>query len=230
MTPEEIQKLLAATKEKRQLLYETAMLTGLRAGELRALKVRHLDIHRQGLHLEAKWTKNRRKGFQPLPLVLLNRLVAASEGKNDDAPLLKVPVKQSQALDRDLKRAGISKRLPGGKLDFHALRLVYINLVIENGATVKEAQSLARHATPELTMNVYGRTREDRLADIAEGVGSVIYGKTGHYTDTRQATGTEVVVGKGVRWCREGDLNPHWVLSQLGPQPSASANSAIPAG
>ena len=29
--------------------------------------------------------------------------------------------------------------------------------------------------------------------------------------------------------CRRQDLNLHWVLTQLGPQPSASANSATPA-
>ena len=30
------------------------------------------------------------------------------------------------------------------------------------------------------------------------------------------------------RWCRKGDLNPHEVIPSLGPQPSASTNSAIP--
>ena len=45
-------------------------------------------------------------------------------------------------------RAGIPKDAIGGKLDFHAVRLAYINLIIEAGATVKEAQTLARHATP----------------------------------------------------------------------------------
>ncbi len=29
-------------------------------------------------------------------------------------------------------------------------------------------------------------------------------------------------------WCRKGDLNPHEVIPSLGPQPSASTNSAIP--
>ena len=50
-----------------------------------------------------------------------------------------------------------------GKIDFHACRTACVNLVLESGATVTEAQELARHSTPDLTMNVYGRTREDRL-------------------------------------------------------------------
>ncbi len=32
----------------------------------------------------------------------------------------------------------------------------------------------------------------------------------------------------GDLWCRKGDLNPHEVMPSLGPQPSASTNSAIP--
>ena len=61
-----------------------------------------------------------------------------------------------------------------GKIDFHAVRLAYINLVIESGVTVKEAQVLARHETPELTMNIYGRAREERLWTVVEQVAQAI--------------------------------------------------------
>lgn len=57
--------------------------------------------------------------------------------------------------------AGIEKHTANGKLDFHACRVAYINLVLDSGVSLKEAQSLARHATLEMTMNVYGRVRED---------------------------------------------------------------------
>ena len=73
-----------------------------------------------------------------------------------------------------MERAGIQKHAPGGKLDFHACRVAYINLVIESGVTVKEAQTLARHASPELTMNLYGRAREERLSETVEKVGAVV--------------------------------------------------------
>ena len=49
-------------------------MSGLRAGELRSLSVRHLDHQRGGIELEAEWTKNRRAGFQPLPAGLMERL------------------------------------------------------------------------------------------------------------------------------------------------------------
>ena len=63
---------------------------------------------------------------------------------------------------------------PAGKIDFHAVRLAYINLVIESGVTVKEAQVLARHETTELTMNIYGRARKERLWTVVEQVAQAI--------------------------------------------------------
>jgi hypothetical protein len=65
ITPAEIRQLLTVCNESRHLLYETAILSGLRANELRHLSVDHLD--EEGLHLEAVWTKNHEAGFQPLP-------------------------------------------------------------------------------------------------------------------------------------------------------------------
>jgi hypothetical protein len=40
--------------------------------------------------------------------------------------------------------------------------------------TVKEAQESARHSTHRLTMNVYGRAREDRLAEAGQKVGEAV--------------------------------------------------------
>ena len=41
-------------------------------------------------------------------------------------------------------------------------------------ASVKEAQALARHATLAMTMNVYGRTRNERLVQTVERVGKMV--------------------------------------------------------
>src|SRR5262245_36465391 len=76
MTAEEITRLLDVCAPHRRLLFETAFLTGLRANELRNLTVQHLDVEQGGLHLDAAWTKNRKPGFQPLPIALSERLYA----------------------------------------------------------------------------------------------------------------------------------------------------------
>ena len=192
MRAEEIQQLLMACVPHRRLTYETAFLSGLRANELRHLTVDLLDVDRSGIRLNAKWTKNRESGFQPLPASLVDRLSAFAQSgeatqlyqrfharKNatrtiPSNPLLYVSSSLSRDFDKDCKAAGIPKYAPGGKLDFHACRVAYINLVIESGVTVKEAQALARHATPQLTMNAYGRTRDDRLTKAVENVAMTI--------------------------------------------------------
>ena len=88
-----------------------------------------------------------------------------------DKPLLYVPTHLALILDKDLEAAGLLEHALGGKIDFHACRVVYINLVLESGVRLKEAQTLARHATPELTMNVYGRARDEQLSEAVENVG-----------------------------------------------------------
>ncbi len=209
MTVDEINRLLDVAPTYRRILYETAFLSGLRANELCNLTVDHLDVKRRGLHLDAAWTKNRKGGFHSIPALLVDRLSEFAKtgeakqlydrryGRKDahqetpDNPLLYVPTHTARDLDKDLEAADIPKYAPGGKLDFHACRLAYINLVLERGdVTVKEAQ--ARHATPELTMNVYGRTREERLTEAVDKVAEHLrIGENYVHSMYRQAVGAE---------------------------------------
>jgi integrase len=103
-----------------------------------------------------------------------------------------VPKQTHEVVAKDLERAGIPRQTPLGKVDFHALRVAFVNLVFEVGeASGKEAQHLARHSTPTLTFNTYGRVREERLHQAVERMGEAILpGKVvpGVY---RQAVGAE---------------------------------------
>ena len=76
--------------------------------------------------------------------------------------------------------------------------MAYVNLVLGAGAGVKEAQSLARHATPTMTMNVYGRADGGRLADLTEAVGAAVLGVSQDPECTesaaRKAAGAESLV------------------------------------
>jgi len=171
MTEEEIWKLLDACNPKHRLTYEVAFLSGLRANELRSLKVAHLDFKRGGIWLDAEWTKNRKPGFQNLPSHLMEKLKDRERNMDRESALLYIPSHPGRELDKDLGRAGIPKWTPEGKIDFHAIRVTYTTLVVESGANVKEAQDLLRHSTPDLTMNTYARSRQERLSELAEAVG-----------------------------------------------------------
>jgi site-specific recombinase XerD len=63
-----------------------------------------------------------------------------------------------QELDKDLKAAGLPKKVPGrGKVDFHALRNCFITRLIEAGGNVKEVQELARQSDPRFAMGIYAK-------------------------------------------------------------------------
>jgi hypothetical protein len=127
-----------------------------------------------------------------------------------------VPSHTARSVDQDLKSAGIPKQGPGGKIDFHAIRKAYINLVIESGVTVKEAQTLARHASPELTMNVYGHARQDRLADAVKRVAEVVLPVKRVPVEYQQAVGAETKIATPLgtegcankKWWRRRESNP----------------------
>lgn len=193
MTVSEIHRLLSVCAPHRRASYEVAFLSGLRAGELRQLDGKHLDVARGGLHLDKRWTKNRKPGFQPLPQSLVEMLaamleeeVAKKEYLKVEAhhkikagiplnPLLYVASHAARDLKKDLLKAGINPDDDGtGKIDFHACRVAYTTLIVEAGASVKEAQTLARHSTPTMTLDRYAKTREDRLVEVAESVGSTV--------------------------------------------------------
>ncbi|MEI6233320.1 MAG: tyrosine-type recombinase/integrase [Planctomycetota bacterium] len=175
LTADEVQRLLSVCEPERALVYELAICSGLRVNELRSLTGQHLDSVRCGITLNEEWTKNRKSGFQPLPSGLVARLVSACANKDVTTSLLAVsPKHAARCLERDMKRAGIPKWSPGGKVDFHSLRVTYTTLALDSGANAKEAQSLARHATPNLTMNIYARARDERLAELAESIGQKV--------------------------------------------------------
>jgi len=193
VTAEEIMRLLNASPDYRRILYETAFCSGLRAKELRSLQVQDLDVRRGGLRLHAEWTKNRQDGFQPLPAIVVEHLSefastglakaiyrrqfirGGSKAECPKDPLLYVPTHPSRTLKADLEAAGIPERTAEGKIDFHALRVAYVSFVIETGADLKTAQSLARHTTPELTMNIYARVRGSRLNEVTEAVAKLVF-------------------------------------------------------
>jgi integrase len=200
LSADEIERLLHGVPAYMRLVYETALLSGLRRQELQRLTLSHLDRARGGLQLTPDLTKNREAAFQPLPPRLIEELDAFARAgfpqelyaralQRKDAKrlvpqdaLLYVPLGLAQRFTQDLARVGIAKEAIGGKLDFHATRVTYINLVIEAGASVKEAQALARHATPALTLGVYGRTREGRLHEVVGQVAQTLERATSVHT------------------------------------------------
>lgn len=197
LTVEEIQSLLDHASPEHRLLYETAICTGLRAGELRSLTVADIDVLRGGLRLHAEWTKNRKDQLQIAPQWLLEKMVKSADGKPSSAKLLWVPDNIDRTFKQDLERAGIPRTIEGlGKVDFHALRVTYVSLLDLNGASAKTSMELARHSTPTLTMQVYARASQERLRVVVEQVGGMVAGTPSTPQEPNGLEGVQFTIAK----------------------------------
>ena len=165
----------------RAMLYEIAVGTGFRARELRSLTPSCFDLDREhpSITVRAGYSKRRRDDVQPIHADLASRLRTWIAGRPREAPVFKLPDKLAMMLRADLRRAredwvkcGATPEEQSGRrasdflretdsaghvVDFHALRVTYITMLVRGGATVREAQSLARHSDPKLTLNVYAK-------------------------------------------------------------------------
>lgn len=176
MTREEIRKLLEAAPPHRKLAYELALSTGLRAKELLSLRGKHLDMKWGGIHLEAKWTKNRKNGFINLDNSILTKLQEVAEVVGPEGQLVYVSTHPSRELAKDLKKAVIPRfKLGEGKIDFHSLRVAFGTMLADSGCTAKELKELMRHSTLEMT-DRYLRVRSGRLEKAAKDIGKMIRG------------------------------------------------------
>jgi integrase len=186
--PAEIQKLLAATDERWRPLLMTAVLTGLRQGELLGLQWGDIDWQARQIHVrrsfsagrfyEPKTRYSRRRVDMPGVLVSeLKRwklacppgdldLVFPSGAGNPENPSNVI----NRGLNPALRRAGLRK------IRFHDLRHCYASLLIHNNESPKRIQSLLGHSSIKVTFDIYGHLLTDgndgvadRLADLALG-------------------------------------------------------------
>ena len=176
LSADDVHKLLEAAKAgpdrygmtgpARALLYRVALETGLRANELRTLKVSKLDLDSDTpcLVVAANLSKNRKEANQPLRAStaamlkehIRDRLPASTvftmPPKWDVVKMLRADLSDADVLYRDDK---------GGVADFHALRHTFITNLAEGGVHPKIAQTLARHSSITLTMDRYTHPRRD---------------------------------------------------------------------
>jgi len=190
LTTDEIARLFSVVPGWRRLAYAVAIASGLRLSELRRLDRGDLDAENSRLHLKWKQAKNRKPAHCYLSANLTAALVAFADSGAPrrlyekaqtrralpESPLMFIPTHLLRLFNEDLETARIVKENREGRLDFHALRVTGITLAGEAGATMKELQTIGRHADPRLTLNIYSRCRDPRMMELAERVGQVLPG------------------------------------------------------
>lgn len=168
-------RLRGMTGPDRAVLYRVAAYTGFRAAELAALPPERFDLDGglPGVTIEAGEDKAGRGAVQPLPAWLVAKLRAWLAGKPAGKPVFPGGWDEKRYqrvwLRADLTAAGLPVDDPTGRpVTFHGLRRRYVSGLVESGADPKQLQTLARHSSPALTLQVYAEASRPKLAALVD--------------------------------------------------------------
>lgn len=146
--------------------YAMGFYAGLRKSEMCRLKITDIDFDNKVLFLREQ--KNGSFTKQPINDRLME-IIKATPTQPDgsyfhiDSPHI------LEALYKDMAKLGIEKyNQAGEQRDLHAIRNSFISHLFEKGADIKSVQTLARHADPGMTLELYARTTNDQLKNAAD--------------------------------------------------------------
>ncbi len=180
---------------ERYWAYRIAAETGLRAAELRSLRVGSFDLSGSPptVTVEAGYSKHRRQDVQPLRADTAAELRGILSCKLPDTPVFGVPEKTAKMLRADLEASGIPYRDDRGQvLDFHSFRHTFITNLAAAGVHPKRAMDLARHSDINLTLARYTHTSHGELAAALEGLPDLSVSEV----NAKRATGTDDADGR----------------------------------
>jgi integrase len=199
---DELRRLLEVTKvgpkrfgmtgNERYLLYRLTAETGLRAKELRSLRVSSFDFDNLTVRVSGEYTKNKREAVQQLRRETAEEL---KEFFTDKLPTVKafggtykqLTKKTADMLKPDLADADIQYVVDGFYFDFHALRHQTGTLLAAGGVHPKVAQSIMRHGDINLTLSRYTHTLTGQEAKAVEAMPDLSLPSS----EKKTATGTD---------------------------------------
>lgn len=140
----------------RETLYLTAVLTGMRRGELKQLLVRDIVLDCDAPHILIRSTvaKNGKGRRAFLHDDLLDRLREIKKDKSPNERAFAFPTWKT--FQKDLERAGIPKRdEQGRKVSFHSLRHTCCTMAQIAGLEPRMIQEMMGHTDPKMTNRTY---------------------------------------------------------------------------
>jgi integrase len=188
--PGELSALLAALDDSHRVLWATAAYTGLRRGELQALRWETVDLAAGILRVERSWDRvaglvepksrtGRRK--VPIPGALVPELVAHLSRQRAGAEFVFEgpggrPFDPSNLI-RTAKRAWRNAGLK--PLGFHEARHTYASLMIAAGVNAKALCSYLGHSSITVTIDRYGHLMPGNEREAAERLDAYLDGARG---------------------------------------------------
>lgn len=184
LTHDEVNALAAEAGRYRVAVLFLAY-TGVRFGELAALRVRHLDLLRRRatiaeavaeVHGKTVFStpKNHQSRRVSIPRFMIDDLAALIAGRALDDFVFTAPKGGILRL-RNFRRAGFEPAVRSAGLSGitpHSLRHTAASLAIAAGANVKVVQTMLGHKSATMTLDLYGHLFEDQLDEVADAMSS----------------------------------------------------------
>ena len=194
LAPLEIRALLDACDARWRSIVMTAVMSGLREGELLGLQWGDIDWQTRQVYVRQQYTAGR---FSELKTKASRRRVDLPAGLVAELRRWRLqcppgvhdlvfpngagnPENHANLLNRGfypaLRRAGLRK------IRFHDLRHTYASLLIANGEHPKRIQALMGHSSINVTMDVYGHLMPGGGDEVADRLGALVFGAGGSKT------------------------------------------------
>ncbi|MEU8242094.1 tyrosine-type recombinase/integrase [Actinoplanes missouriensis] len=174
---------LADAAETHGLIVRVLAYTGIRWGELAALRVKRVDLVRRRLLIAESMTeingkavfgtpKTHQRRSVPVPRFLIDPLQVQIANRSRDDLVFTSPEGgvlrnnnfRRRVFDRASQKAGLAGVTP------HELRHTAASLAVAEGANVKAVQRMLGHASAAMTLDVYADLFEDDLDQVAESL------------------------------------------------------------
>ncbi len=195
LTPIEIRAILGELSEPARTVTMLAAITGMRRGELFGLKWEDLDFERRTIRIvrslvdQIEGLPKTETSRKPLPMsddlavALTEWRQQTSYAKQTDwvfaSPMSfgKLPYWPDMLLRRHIlpaaKRLGILKRI-----GWHTFRRTAASLLMSSGSSVKTTQELMRHATADITLELYAQAITEDKREAQNALSALIAGQT----------------------------------------------------
>jgi len=184
LSPAQVRTLINSLPAPCRTIVSLLALTGLRIGELLALRWKHIDISvgairvRETVHEGSFGTPKTRSSRRDIPISLSARglLQQLSNGATPDDLVFHSqngsPVNPKNLANRVLRPACRALGFP--VVGWHSFRHTHATLLGESGGSLKTAQALLGHSDVETTLNIYTHAIPDSQRVAVERVAEIL--------------------------------------------------------
>jgi integrase len=183
--PPDVRRLIEQLEDPCRAVVSVAVLTGLRIGEILALRWKRVDLLNEMLEVAETYSSGEfgppktRSSRRVIPmsatLVQLFKQLRTTDSEPESlvfATWKGTPLNAKNLYNRQLAPACDALELP--RISWHSFRHTHATLLHETGESLKTAQSLLGHSDLETTLGVYTHTVPDSQKRAVERVAGVL--------------------------------------------------------